>query len=259
MTSPSAALLRRRWLGEHVDLSPVERSLQGDLQRALALQLELAQAHMETGEHVAGWKVGMTSGANRDGMGVGYRPFGHILQSRVFSSGDSVPAIGSYPIQLEPEIGLVLGTPLGGTDVTTDEARRAVKSLHAAFEINEFRLPGGSGSPLVVADNLANWGLVLGAPVEVVSEPESTPVAVRKNSDQVNLVSADGLMDSPYLSLARLCRTLAGFGRSLEAGQVVLTGSFSHDVVENGDRWEARFVDLGGVVEASFGPAAGKP
>ena len=42
----------------------------------------------------AGWKVGLTSGAARDSMGEGFRPFGHILPDRVFDSGARIPLAG---------------------------------------------------------------------------------------------------------------------------------------------------------------------
>ena len=40
------------------------------------LQLQLLERWLEQGEEIGGWKIGMTSGANRNAMGDGIRPTG---------------------------------------------------------------------------------------------------------------------------------------------------------------------------------------
>ena len=54
-------------------------------------------------------------------------------------------------------------------------------------------------------------------------------------------------MDDPYLSLARLCRSLYKFDRGLEPGQPIITGSFCHHAVHQAGSYTADFADIGKV------------
>src|SRR5262245_52852348 len=61
------------------------------LDEALEMQLRVLRRFEAGGERLGGWKVGLTSGKARDRMGKDFRPFGYILQNRIFSSGATVP------------------------------------------------------------------------------------------------------------------------------------------------------------------------
>ena len=55
-----------------------------------ALQFQLLERWLNEGEELGGWKIGMTSGESRDALGVGVRPSGFVLKSRIFSSGAKI-------------------------------------------------------------------------------------------------------------------------------------------------------------------------
>ena len=54
------------------------------------LQIQLLERWLEQGEELGGWKIGMTSGASRNAMGEGIRPFGFILKSRIGSNNEKL-------------------------------------------------------------------------------------------------------------------------------------------------------------------------
>jgi 2-keto-4-pentenoate hydratase len=218
-----------------------------DLDGGLAVQLAVLSRWEAAGEALGGWKIGLTSRGGRDSMGTGFRPFGFVLASRVLRSGARVSAAGGHA--LEPEIGLIMGAPLGG-EVTADEARAAVRSVHPAFEILQRRVTGGARTPLVrLSDGLGQWGVVLGPGVPPGDRLDGLTVELARDGA---LVGAGGagpeVIDDPYQSLARVCRVMARHGQRLEAGQAVITGSLLDPVPLAGPAsWEARFSTLGTV------------
>jgi 2-keto-4-pentenoate hydratase len=221
-----------------------------DLTDALDLQLAIADRFAADGDSVGGWKTGLTSGRHRDRLGEGVRPFGFIQGSRILRSPAVIPFRSGPSLQIEPELCLVLGTSLSGADVGTDAARAAVRALAPAFEINELRVPAGlEVDPLgVIVDGLAQWGIVVGAEVPVADVESRLEVRLMHNGEHRETVigGRDVLIDDPFLSLARLCAGLHRHGRSLEAGQMVITGSYCHVPVDGPGSWSVAFTGIGG-------------
>jgi 2-keto-4-pentenoate hydratase len=206
--------------------------------------------HLLGGEKLAGWKVGMTSGPARDAMGVGFRPFGYILKSRTFASGARIPYKKIAGCGIETELCFRIGRTLGSVDTTPEQAKAAVASVAPAFELNSRRIAGAADEGVRLADDLSQWGIVLG--------PEVAPVPEDFDFDElrVELWSAERLaggalgrdeIDPHYLSLARLAKLLARFGLALEAGQRVITGAYVRQPVRGPGRWRGAFGPLGSV------------
>jgi 2-keto-4-pentenoate hydratase len=235
--------------GERAELS--DGAEPAEIGAGLAVQLEVLDRWRSAGETLAGWKVGFSAGAGREMVAPGYRPFGFVLESRVFQSAAELDLAPIVNCALEPEIGVVLGSPLAGPSVTVEDARRAVRALVPAFEINAVRLPGRS-LPMLAADGFAQWGIVLGAEVDPASvDLATTAVAVTRDDEPVTEVRAEGFLDDPYLSLTRLCASLDEFGLGLAAGDRVITGGLSNDPVSGPGRWRAEFNTIG-TVEVTF-------
>ena len=212
------------------------------------VQLAVRERKLAAGRTQAGWKVGFTSDRVRKKYGTDERPFGHLMSDGVSPSGAKVPI---FPhAALEPELCLTLGATLGGADVTPQQARRAVSAVSAAFELNQGRSQGVSDVPLAVADNLSQWGIVVGASLEPVpAELELGEMTVVLRGDGQTAASVVGreVIDDHFLSLAMLAKTLAKYGLALEPGMKVITGSFAKVEVAPGQRWEADFAGIGQV------------
>ena len=97
-------------------------------------------------------------------------------------------------------------------------------SVKPAFEINQKRLAPGAADGLRVADNLSNWGIVVGAG----ETPDKLPELVSIGNDQgiIESVASDGHIDDHFESLAILAARLGEFGQTLSAGQHVITGAY---------------------------------
>ena len=218
-----------------------------ELDEALDLQLRVLNRFEAEGESLGGWKVGLTSGKARDRMGKDFRPFGYVLQSRIFRSGVTVPAGPIMDCHIEPELCLIIGSPLRGAEVDREHAKAAVRTVAPAFEINEIRVPPDKGHAPLLADGLAQWGIVVGPEVPVREGLVDTTVEFSCNGQVVETKTPGTTMDDPYLSLSRLCRLLHKFGLGLEPGQRVITGSFCHHAVTQAGIYTADFSDIGAV------------
>ena len=218
-----------------------------NLDEALAVQLRVLQRFETTGERLGGWKVGLTSGKARDRMGKDVRPFGYVLQSRVFQSGATLPVASIMDCQIEPELCLIVGSALRGEGVEREQAKAAVRAVAPAFEINEVRVQPTRDPLSLVADGLAQWGIVVGPEAPVRDGLVNTTVTFSRNGQVVETKTPGTTMDDPYLSLARLCRLLHTFGLGLEPGQPVITGSFCHHAVTQPGSYSADFSGVGTV------------
>lgn len=217
------------------------------LEEALRIQLEVFDRFRARGETVGGWKVGLTSGGARDRMGKDVRPFGYVLQSRILRLGATAPWTKIVKCSVEPELCLIVGSPLRGDAVDVAEAKAAVRAVAPAFEINERRVQPDQGNMFLVADGLANWGIVVGPEAPVRDGLVETTVDFSCDGQLIESKTPGATMDDPYLSLARLCRLLHKYGYGLEPGQPVITGSFCNHVVTRSGMYSATFSAIGTV------------
>jgi 2-keto-4-pentenoate hydratase len=224
------------WLHSYDDSAPRD---------GLPLQLAVLDLWRDSGEDVGGWKIAWTSRGARDRGGPGFRPFGFVLASRILGSDASLPAERVRKGLLEPEICLILGERLAGTDVSLGQARGAVSGIAPALEICSQRMPPDLSIATRIGNDMNNWGMVVGPvrPPDIALDDLSVELLQDDRSIATGRSSPD-VVDDPYLSLTRVCRELAAFGLALEAGQAVLTGS----VVASARMSEPS------VVEARFGP-----
>lgn len=198
------------------DLVPLDAAEADAVQWATADQL---------GEAVAGYKVAQVGAA--DGS------FGLIAAPRLMAAParTALPATG---MRIELEIAFRLGRDLpgraDGQPYGADEVAAALASAFAAFEIVESRLPAEpKPAPLAArADNLSNWGLVVGAPIADWRGVVRADVAVALTIDGARVVDQHGghPAGDPFHPVVWLANALVARGTALTAGQVVTTGAF---------------------------------
>ena len=251
----SASLLDRLFQAQRsgaLDTDDLTHDL--SLDAALELQLRLLERLQADGERLGGWKVGLTSGAALDRMGPGFRPFGFLLESRIFASGDRIPGGDIGPDSVEGEVCFRIGQAINGADVTPHDVRGALSgggsAVAAGLELNARHRYPGNDPALRIADNMTNWGIVVG---DEISPPppgfDFDALEVRLEQDGVLVGSqrAHGHIDDHFLSLSRLVQQLARFGRGLEPGQRVITGAFVRTPVQGATTVAAEFSGIGRV------------
>ena len=223
-----------------------------DLHAGLSHQLETLEEKLAAGKTLGGWKVGLTSGQARDSMGAGFRPFGYILENRIFASGTRIGLDAFRSVGVENECCFTVGRELAG-EVSRDEVIDAVENVAPGFEINERRLPADAPAQERLADDLSQWGIVAGTPRPVAGvDFESLVVTLARDGNAVETVAARGHIEDHFESIAALAAQLSRFGQSLRPGQRIITGSFGRSPVTEPSRWSGDFGSDLGVVEVVF-------
>ncbi len=205
-----------------------EQALSGleiEFDEGQSIQTQLLARWLDQGESIGGWKIGMTSGASRNAMGDGVRPFGYVLVSRVIGSGDTLDLSVLHRGQVENELCFLMSSELGaGAD--RESAKAAVAGLVPAFEVNQKRLPSDVSAGVRVADDLSNWGIVVGQESPVHDNLADLTVTLSGADGVIESIASNGHIDDHYESLAILARRLADYGFSLQPGQYVITGAY---------------------------------
>ena len=203
---------------------------------------------------VAGWKVGLTSGIGRDSMGIGFRPFGFILNERCLKSGDSLHLAEIPGVEVETELCFRFKVDLP-PNASADEVKDSVFSVTPAFEIIQMRLGRDATEADRLADRLSHWGIVVGTEHVLdwrdfnFSELVAT---LSCNGTQVETRAAAGYIDDHFHSMAALSITLARFNRRVLAGNRVITGSYTRKRVKERGIWRGDFGEILGDVEIKF-------
>jgi 2-keto-4-pentenoate hydratase len=216
---------------------------------ALEVQLALLERELARGETLAGWKVGLTSERARRSVGADVRPFGYLLASHVFASGQTIDASQIRQPSIEPELCFSFEGGLSG-EVSREQVAVAVDRISAGFEVNERR--AGSARPdmpAMVTDRLTQWGIVHGEGVPLADAGELGAIRCTLLCDGEAVyegVSRDEL-DDHLDSIGRLAAALGAFGRGIEAGQRVITGAFARRDCVAGQHWIARYDPVGSV------------
>jgi 2-keto-4-pentenoate hydratase len=212
------------------------------------IQLGLIEHRVAAGERQIGWKVGLTSPAIQQQFGFHEPVFGCVLDSK--PSGHLFAPTDLIAPGFENELCMRLGADLSGT-ITLEEAQAAIDAVYPSLEIIETRGPFTEQIALALADNAQQKTVILGAPVALPADLASIEARVMINGGQVAIGTGDAVLGNPLNSVVWLAGKLGSYGRRLQAGEIVMTGSFTRQFpITPGDRIETIFSGLGVVATA---------
>jgi 2-keto-4-pentenoate hydratase len=222
-----------------------------DVVDAYEIQLLNIRQRLAHGATVHGHKVGLSSRAMQEMMGVDEPDYGHLLSDMAVSSSRPVSA-GRYCYpRVEVEVGFILGAPLPGADCTEQDVIDATEAVAPAIELIDSRiLDWNIRIGDTIADNASSAGYVLGPDRVKPTDIDLRAIDARliRNGEQVAEGRSDAVLGNPVTAVAWLAR----FGVTLEAGHVILPGSVHRAIdVRPGDDFEAVFDGLG-TVQLSF-------
>jgi 2-keto-4-pentenoate hydratase len=225
------------------------------LHEGYRVQLAILGRKVAGGERQAGWKAGLTADAMRELFGAREPVFGYLLESARLPSRHAFRLGELRTPMLEHELMLTLRADLSGPAATPEDATRALASVAPAFEIVEQRGADMKADlALAVTDNVAQRAFVHGAARALPPGFDFGQVEaeVRVNGEVKARLIGREVIDNQTRTLAWLANTLHRFGRRLEAGQVVMSGSFTKPMpIAAGDRFETVFSGVG-AVSATF-------
>jgi len=216
------------------------------LEEAYRVQLGMIARRVAGGERQIGWKVGLTAPAIQQQFGFHEPVFGCILQSE--PSGHVFRRDELIKPGFESELCLRVGKQLSG-NVDQLTVRDAIDAVYPSLEIIETRGDFTAQIAVALADNAQQKTVILGNPVSLGDKVlEAVEATVRINDQIVATGTGDAVLGNPLNSVLWLARKLTEFGRSIQPGEIIMSGSFTRQFpIEPGDRIHVSFDGIGDV------------
>jgi len=206
-----------------------------DLPAAYAVQQGLVQARLAAGARVVGRKIGATSKAVQDQLGVDQPDFGYLLDEMDVSAAaepGGAPISMAHLLQprVEAEVAFRLGKDLDlpEDEITLAAVRDAVEVALPALEIVDSRIAGWQIKFTdTVADCASSALFVVGSDEKPLSELEPVDVVMSLTINGEVKSSGNGAacLGDPLEALRWLAVQSARFGDPLRAGQLILSGA----------------------------------
>jgi 2-oxo-hept-3-ene-1,7-dioate hydratase len=206
------------------------------------------------GRKVRGHKIGLTSRAMQQSSQIDEPDYGTLLDDMFFEPGD-IPSERFIAPRVEVELAFILKRRLQGAQVSVEDVLDATEYVQPAIEIIDARIEQFDRHTKVmrkvfdtISDNAANAGIILGgrkvAPREV--DLPWVGAVLRQNGVVEETGLAAGVQGHPAVGIAWLAQKLAPWGEGLQAGEVVLAGSFTRPALaRKGDVFDADYGPLG--------------
>ena len=222
-----------------------------------AIQREWVRLKLAEGRRLRGHKIGLTSRAMQLASQITEPDFGALLDDMFFPEGADIPAGRFIVPRVEVELAFILGSALQGPEVTVFDVLRATDYVVPAIEIIDARIEQfdrDTKAPRKVFDTISDFaacaGIVLGGrPVK----PDAVDLRwvgalLHKNGVVEETGLAAAVLNHPANGVAWLANKIAAHGEQLNAGDVVLAGSFTRPTTAvAGDSFHADYGPLGSV------------
>jgi 2-oxo-hept-3-ene-1,7-dioate hydratase len=223
-----------------------------ELEDAYAVQQLWAEERISRGARAVGHKIGLTSRAMQMASKMTEPDYGVLLDDMLYTDGARIPASRFQAPRLEVELAFVLGRRLGGrgNPSTIYDVLDATAYVTPALEIIDYRTEVPRAIVDTIADNAAAAAMVTGGRVVRPMDVDLRWVAATLSKNGVieeSGVSA-AIMGHPAMGIVWLANKLAVHDIALEAGHILLAGSFTRPTaVAAGDTIHADFGPLGSI------------
>lgn len=222
-----------------------------------AIQREWVTLEQADGRQIKGRKIGLTSRAMQLSSQITEPDYAPLMDDMFFESGSDIAVSRFIAPRVEVELAFILGKPLKGPNVTIFDVLSASEYVTPALEIIDSRIEQFDRDTKVmrkvfdtISDFAANAGIVLGGrpvrPHDV--DLRWVGALLHKNGVIEETGLAAGVLGHPATGVAWLANKIAPHGEQLNAGDVVLAGSFTRPTpAVAGDSFHADYGPLGSV------------
>jgi 2-oxo-hept-3-ene-1,7-dioate hydratase len=218
---------------------------------AYAVQREWADRGIAAGRRLVGRKIGLTSKVMQVATGITEPDYGVIFDDMVLESGASVEFDRFSNVRIEVELAFVLRERLEGPSTTIFDVLEATAYVVPALEIlNSHIALEGRTIVDTISDNAAMGAMVIGGRPVKPDAVDLRWVSALLSRNQVIEESgvAAAVLGHPAMGVAWLANKLAEHDQALEAGEIILAGSFTRPMwVQRGDTVHADYRELGTV------------
>ncbi len=206
---------------------------------AYKIQQRMVDRRVAAGEKIVGKKIGVTSKAVQDFLGVFQPDFGQLTSGMIYQEGDTIDLGNLIQPKAEAELAFVLKEDLKGPGITAMDVIRATDYVVPCFEIVDSRIKDWNIKIQdTIADNASCGVYVLG---KTRGDPRVLDITMagmvlEKNGELFSTGVGAAVQGSPANAVAWLANTLGALGIPFKAGEVILSGSQSALVpVADGD------------------------
>ena len=232
-------------------VSPLtSRGFDISIEDAYHIQQQMLSRRLEQGERVIGKKIGVTSKAVMNMLGVHQPDFGYLLDGMVYNEGQSIAMDTLIQPKAEGEIAFLLKKDLQGPGVTAADVLAATEGVMACFEIVDSRITDWKIKIQdTVADNASCGVFVLGDQLVDIANVDLglCGMVLEKNGEIVVTGAGAATMGHPVNAMVWLANTLGNLGIALKAGDIVLSGAMGAMVpVCKGDNLRMTIGGIGG-------------
>lgn len=221
------------------------------VQEAYHVQLATIEKELEKGKRITGKKIGLTSLAMQQSLGVDEPDYGHLLDAMEIKNNGTVPPELVLQPRVEGEIAFILKQELKGPKVTAFDVIQATDYIVPAIEIVDSRIKNWKLTLQdTVGDNASSGLYVLGEQQFRLTDMDLRLVgmALYKNGVLQNTGIGAACLDNPINAVVWLANKLAEYDISLNKGEVILSGALSAAIpAEQGDSFEMKFNRMGSV------------
>ena len=218
---------------------------------AYAIQRHNIERRVAAGRVVRGRKVGLTSRAMQQLLGVDEPDFGVLVDDMFVDDGDEVAPETMLQPRVEAEMAFVMARDLAGPGVITADALTSIAGVLPAIEIVDSRIADWRIRLVdTIADNASSGRVVLGGRLTPVTalDLRLTGMLFYRNGVPSDSGTGAAALGNPARCVAWLANKLGALGSGLRRDDVVLPGALHRMVpVRPGDVFRAEFAHLGSV------------
>ncbi|WP_427168748.1 fumarylacetoacetate hydrolase family protein (plasmid) [Streptomyces sp. C1-1] len=243
----AAAVALMRADGERQPITQLSRTYPDlEIADAYAIQQLWAAEQVAAGARLVGHKIGLTSRAMQMASQMTEPDYGFLTDDMLVNDGACLDASRYMKPRLEVELAFVLGADLHGPNLRVHDVLRATEYVVPALEVIDYRTEVPRAITDTIADNAAAAAMVVGGRVVRPMDVDVRWVAatLAKNGVIEESGVSAAVMGHPAAGIAWLGNKLAAVGEHLQAGQLLLSGSFTRPVP----------VEANTVIHADFGP-----
>ncbi len=217
-----------------------------NLKEAYEIQAESIARRQERGELLTGYKLGFTSKAKMEQMGVHEIIWGRLTDKMYIPQNGELNRAAFIHPRVEPEIAFLISKCID-RPIRLEEVSDYLGGVAGALEIIDSRYENFKFSlEDVIADNCSSSGYVIGEWKDPSTSVQDLAIALQINGEQVQSGNSNAILGNPIESLIEITRILSERGIQIEADMIILAGAATSAVhIHTGDKIEGHFKDLG--------------
>ncbi|PCJ65599.1 MAG: 4-oxalocrotonate decarboxylase [Bacteroidetes bacterium] len=208
-------------------------------------RLSLEERYLR-GEKFVGLKLGFTSFAKMEQMGVHDMIWGRLTDAMLYKSGEELPLDKFIHPRAEPEIAFLLKKDLD-REISLEEIPEYILACASAIEVIDSRYENFKFSlEDVIADNCSSSAFVLGAWQPLPDSLNDLDISLLFDKEVKQGDSSNAILDNPYLSICNASRLAVKYNQPFKEGDILLAGAATPAVfIESNKKITAKVASLG--------------